>query len=113
MCNAITIKNDVGRRFLVKFLAKEDKDNLVEFYDLTYANQGSFGEDGQFTGGRYYVSTILGRDDFTNGKSESGRGLCLHGGVMEWTLDGQAMDVVRGWLVNMSDRNTLKRKLRG
>lgn len=123
MHNAITIKNKAGRRFLVKFLAKGDKfgltdsrtadKDLVEFYDLTYANQGDFDENGQSTGGIYNVDTILGRDDFTNGKSERGTGLCLHGGIPEWTIDGLVMDIVRGWLANMADRKTLTRQLRG
>jgi len=57
---------------------------LVEFYDTRYPAT----DDGQFTGGRYYLDTLL------DGKA----GLNLAGDVPAWTLDATAMTVVRRWL---------------
>lgn len=61
-----------------------DERDLVEFYDLRYPHT----PDGQFTGGRYYVDTLLDADG----------GLILDGGVPDWVVDWPNMQVVRGWL---------------
>ncbi len=59
---------------------------LVKFYDRRYAHT----PDGQFTGGRCDLSTILAGDSFS--------GLNLYGGVPDWTVDGDTMHLVRKWL---------------
>lgn len=67
------------------------KGALVDFHDTRYPQFGHFG---QFTGGRYYVETVLGRDGYGPGTG----GLELQGGVDAWTLDAQSMATVRDWL---------------
>lgn len=73
---------------------------IVEFYDRRYLIDG---EHGQFTGGYYDVDTILGRDEY--GRADGG--LCLHGGVPDWTLDDASMDLVRSWLALLADGGRL------
>jgi len=58
---------------------------MVEFYDRRYAHTPL----GQFTGARYYLSTLV---DGTRG------GLMLAGHVPEWTVSAADMDTVRHWL---------------
>lgn len=62
----------------------------VEFYDTRYPHT----EFGQFTGGRYYVDTILGRDGWGAGIG----GLDLDGGIPAWRVDAESMTIVRAWL---------------
>ncbi len=74
------------------FPAQEtDKGSLVDFYDARYPE---FSEFGQFTGGRYYVDTILGRDGYGSGTGA----LDLYGGEDAWSLDAESMATVRAWL---------------
>lgn len=70
--------------------AKEDERPTVEFYDRRYPHT----EHGQFTGGRYFLSTIFPGD----------QGVWLHGGVDAWTVDGASMLVVRAWWRHLIDR---------
>jgi len=58
----------------------------VHFYDARY----DFTEHGQFTGGTYCVSTLA--------ESDQSSGLCLHGGVPDWTICGTGMRKVMRWL---------------
>lgn len=107
----ITVTNDEGRTFAARYLpvgARYGRSNvlvadnkpLVEFYDVSLADDQSeadltgFGPLGQFTGGRYYVETILGEDRWSSGEG----GLILDGGVPVWTIDALAMQTVRDWL---------------
>ena len=64
---------------------------LVEFWDTEHRHTVL----GQFTGGRYYESTIL--------DTVAGHGLDLNGGVPAWTVDGFAMAQVRSWLRTFHD----------
>lgn len=74
-------------------LVWEDERAGVEFFDMRYP----FTEFGQFTGGRYYVETVLANHE--NGDHESAwGGLVLDGGVPDWKIDAAAMFVVRQWL---------------
>jgi len=57
---------------------------LVEFYDSRYTDP-SFGERGQFVA-RYYVSTLVERQPSV--------GLCLDGGVPEWSVSVEGMEQV-------------------
>lgn len=89
------ITNDEGRTFLVRAVRKgeryglddclthDEADPLIEFYDLS-ADPKKFGERGQFVS-RYYASTLAKRD---------GLGLCLDGGIPEWSIDAEAMKPV-------------------
>lgn len=63
----------------------------VEFFDTRYPHT----EFGQFTGGRYYLDTLV--DGGNTG------GLCLDGGTPAWSIDKAAMDIVRAWLREVRD----------
>jgi hypothetical protein len=108
MTTAIRVVNANGRAFVVKIVREGDKYGLnkclthddekgwgamVEFYDETYAGKEGFDPEGQFVS-RYYVETILGKDDYGSGEG----GLNLDGGVDVWTVDAAAMAVARGFL---------------
>jgi len=62
-------------------------DLIVEFYDCDYEHT----RYGQFTGGRYYLSTILSG-------FEEGSGLDLHGGVPGWEVHPKCYTRVMEWL---------------
>lgn len=93
------VTNDRGTSFLVRIVREGERhglndclthdktDPLVEFYDLTFANQRGFGERGQFVSS-YYASTLLERDG----------GICLHGGVAKWSIDDDTMIRVRAFV---------------
>jgi len=89
------ITNDRGRSFLVRVvypgdryghddcLIHDEKEPLIEFYDLTHACTASFGERGQFVS-RYYASSLADADRT--------RGLLLHGAEPEaWSINRDAM----------------------
>lgn len=117
--NSMRITNEEGRHFNVRIVRigdrygrddclthgedKDDNSPLVEFYDLSHT--AKFGPRGQFVS-RYYVSTLLGRDEYVCNKgmeAEMGIGLNLEGGVAAWSIDADAMDVVRSWLDNQTE----------
>lgn len=89
------LTNANGRVFTVRVVRKGDRYGLdhclvnesatmVEFYDATYAGKRGFDREGQFVS-RYFVSTLL---------EDSNRleaGLSLDGGIVEWTIDGEAL----------------------
>lgn len=66
-------------------LTHGEADPLVEFYDTRYAHT----HRGQFVS-RYYRSTLL--------EHPQGRGLCLDGGIPEWSIGAEPLAFVRGWL---------------
>ena len=84
-----------GREFLIRVvrqgdryglddcLIHEDARPMIEVYDHS-ADKESFGERGQFTGGRYYASTLA--------EHEPGHPLCLDMGIPAWTLTAEAAD---------------------
>lgn len=93
----LQITNDNARQFNVRLvtegesyglngcLAHHGADPLVEFYDATYANRGSFGPLGQFIT-RYHLSTL---------QAGSLCGLNLHCGVSGWHITGRnLMDIL-------------------
>ena len=93
-----TVTNDEGRTFTIRIvrngdnygrnwcLTHDDDDALVEFYDLTYADEKD--PLGQFAS-RYYASTLIeDQDRLTN------LGLGLDGGAPEWDIDGDTMGQV-------------------
>lgn len=68
----------IGSRYGLDLCQTVENEPLVEFNDLS-----SWVDDhgrGQFTGGRYYISTLLEGEN-------SGRGLNLNGGSPGWYLD--------------------------
>lgn len=66
-------------------IVNEEREPLVEFYDDRYHSKRANHNRGQFVS-RYYASTLL------EGKN---RGLCLDGGVREWTVSAEDMEIVR------------------
>lgn len=73
-----------------------DANNIVEFYDLRYAGP-KFTPDGQFIT-RYYAATLL-----EPLKTQENRGLCLNGGVSDWSLGPRPYSVVLIWLAYLFD----------
>lgn len=106
-----------GRRFRVIYLGEGERSphypaviattdhpgfrgDQVEVYDLTYADDPRFTVDGQFTGGRYLVDTLLDAHD-------PHRGINLYGGVEAWRIDGPTWDDVIVWLSLLRSRCTM------
>lgn len=71
---------------------------LVEFYDADYKGDPSFGPYGQFTGGRYYLETLQGKDGFSSGQGEHRCELSLDGSIPKWTVSAKDMNVIMDWL---------------
>jgi hypothetical protein len=74
-----------------------DERALVEFYDLRYAGP-KFTPDGQFIT-RYSATTLLEPLE-TRGLN---RGLCLNGGVSDWSIGPRPYSVVLIWLAYLFD----------
>lgn len=71
-----------GERYgLRDCLTHEDARPVIEFYDSRYAGP-AHGERGQFVS-RYYFETLAARMI-----RQPGAGLCLEGGVPDWTING-------------------------
>ena len=79
----IRVTNDNNITFNV-VLSKDKKDqNLVSFYDTRYNHT----QYGQFVG-RYYANTLLGLEGWSSrGSSIRDRGLNLHGGIDDWSIN--------------------------
>jgi hypothetical protein len=81
-----------------KFTSLWGTEPLVEFYDARYRNVRGFTPDGQFVS-RYYLETLLGRDEQPLSAGKSRRyGLDLQGDVPNWTIDATTMRTVGRWL---------------
>ena len=74
-----------GDKYGRKDCLTNDSAPMVEFYDSRYDFPDFMGR-GQFVS-RYYVSTLT-----ENG--EYGRGLCLDGGIPEWSVSADGMKQV-------------------
>lgn len=76
-----------GQKSIGRPAVKNDsKEPIVEFYDSKYMK--GFGKYGQFTGGCYYLDTILDHDGL----------LSLYGGEPEWTVSSSDMERIHQWL---------------
>lgn len=71
---------------------------LVEFYDADYKGDSRFGSYGQFTGGRYYLETLQGKDGFSSGQGEHRCELSLDTSIPKWTVSAKDMNVIMDWL---------------
>tara|TARA_R110000868_G_scaffold8513_3_gene44072 strand:- start:18543 stop:18839 length:297 start_codon:yes stop_codon:yes gene_type:complete len=81
---------NTGDKYGLNFCLTHEGDTpMVEFYDARYPHT----EYGQFVA-RYYVETILEGDGY--GPKDSG--LCLDGGIPEWTVSQEDMVTVRNFL---------------
>lgn len=115
----------MGQDWTVRIVEKNDKYGkdmclthrkvkpLVEFYDADHDfDRGPNNEYlGQFVS-RYCIDSLLG-DEFSNPIGD-GRGLCLHGGVDKWSIDGKAMKVVAEFLkdfVNLEGRKLVFKRV--
>ena len=68
------------------FPAATERDNaIIEFYDSRFKHT----PHGQFTGGRYYLKTILDHNQQ--------HGLMLNGDISAWMLSGESMLDVIDW----------------
>jgi len=74
----IKIINDNGRPWAI-----EIDGDLVSFYDARYEHK----DLGQFVS-KYYIKTIL----------EGNSGLCLDGGVPDWSISQAGMQRIRVWI---------------
>ena len=71
---------------------------LVEFYDADYKGNPSFGPYGQFTGGRYYLETLQGKDGLYSNQGEHRCELSLDDSIPKWTVSAKDMNVIMDWL---------------
>ena len=70
---------------------------MVEFYDRRYKHT----PDGQFTGARYYVDTLMEDSGWYPGKVG---GLNLHGGVSDYSLGQEEYTEILDWMETLLDR---------
>ncbi|MEO6156393.1 MAG: hypothetical protein ABIQ39_02050 [Ilumatobacteraceae bacterium] len=86
----VTAANGVPFRFVAEYKAKAF--GTGEAWHVTvYDRRYDFTEHGQHTGGNYYAETLLA-------DSADKRGLNVHGGVPDWTIDAATYTTVLGWL---------------
>lgn len=88
----MTFENNKGREFLVLFLepgesgaypaAMEPDKQVIEFYDVLYPHT----QYGQFVS-RYFADEIM----------PGYAGINLSGGVPVWSIDKDAMNLIRAW----------------
>lgn len=117
MIERFDVTTRTGRRFRVIYLGEGESSphypavvastnhqafraDMVEVYDLTYAGDPRFTPDGQFTGGRYFVDTLLNDHD-------PHVGINLQGGEPLWRIDAATWDDVIVWLSLLRDRCTM------
>ena len=77
-----------GDRYGLKDCLINDKAPMVEFWDSTKWD-ADFSSRGQFVS-RYYASTLLERPHHL--------GLCLDGGVPEWSISAEDMEEVLNYI---------------
>lgn len=83
----------------------EDAKPVVEFYDMSQDIE--WFPNGQFTGGRYYLETLMTSDRWSESidkVAERGSGLCLHGDVPSWTVPAGELAVIAAWLRAVQDK---------
>lgn len=82
----VVAENGVPFRVIMQAKPDSNKEATVSFYDRRHNHT----VHGQFTGGSYYISTLL--------EANSNGGLNLYGGVADWTIDSATFRLVRDWL---------------
>ncbi len=88
---------DTGEKYGTYMDFVNDKKPIVEFFDMRHVDP-VYAPNGQFTGGQYYVETILGRGVFLSGDTSYPRGLSLAGDVPAWTVSAEEMETVVAYL---------------
>jgi hypothetical protein len=113
MIERFDVTTRTGRRFRVIYLGEGEssphypavvastnhaafRGDMVEVYDLTYADDPRFTPDGQFVG-RYYVDTLLNNHDPRIGINLG----------PEWNVDASTWDDVIVWLSLLRSRCTM------
>lgn len=77
------------------FPAANSDSPMVEFYDRNY----DFTPDGQFTGGRYYVSQLL------SSSRQPFDALILNYATFAWDIDGDTMETIVKWMKSFDLEN--------
>lgn len=107
----ISVVNDAGRKFNVVVVlpgerygscfhrdkegrlpcVNENAEPLVEFWDAKQEGNPAFDDQlrGQFTGGRYHLSTLDGTSEFSH---PSPYGIQLDGGIDVWQVSAQNVE---------------------
>jgi hypothetical protein len=80
-----------GEKYGRDYCITNDKDTLVEFYDMT-VDKNSF-PIGQFVS-RYNLETL---------KDRGHNGLCLNGEVKSWSINSDCYSLIDRWLKNQKD----------
>lgn len=75
-------------------LTYDEDEPMIEFYDARYSGS----PHGQFAS-RYYLNTL--NQSVANPDPRRTRGLCLDGGVDDWALDGDTLDLFLAWANDM------------
>lgn len=84
-----TAANGVSFRALI---TKQSGEFLIKFYDRRW----DFTVNGQDTGAHYFVKTLM-----SGYERLAQSGLCLHGGVADWTLDARTFRTLANWMVEV------------
>ena len=77
-----------------------DKEAMVEVWDTTETRTTQMVS-------RYYISTLLGFDKWSNGKAFE-NGLCLDGGVPVWNINASDLTHVHQWLLQIAESLGIK-----
>jgi hypothetical protein len=114
--NILSFTNDLGIEMIARLVHKGDKyglngclthdteEPLVEFYDARYNHNELFGFCGQFVG-RYYLSTLE-----EDRRTLVMYGLDLDGGIPDWKVSGENMQVFYQWIEHLRANQTLERR---
>jgi hypothetical protein len=97
-------RRDFGRWRVIVYA--DEHGPVASFLDLN-ANRSRF-PDGQFTGGCYYVDTLLGRDGYGWNIAEARYGLCLNGAEPDWTVLAADCFEIAAWLEEFSPSKSIK-----
>lgn len=90
-------------------LQYENDKPIVDFYDMSQDKERF--PDGQFTGGQYYIETLLTTNIYSSSitvKAKQGIGLSLHGDVPSWTVAPGELAVIGAWLQAVQKHYELK-----
>jgi hypothetical protein len=104
-------KNHHGRSFTFTIINPGDaygrnmcfinqKEAMVEVWDTTETRTTQMVS-------RYYISTLLGFDKWSNGKAFE-NGLCLDGGVPVWNINASDLTHVHQWLLQIAESLGIK-----
>lgn len=114
--NTLSITNDLGIPMTVRIVTKGERyglngcmthemdEPLVEFYDARYNHNDWLGFCGQFVG-RYFLSTLE-----EDRRTLVMYGLDLDGGIPDWKVSGENMQVFYQWVEHLRANQTFERR---